>query len=59
MSLLKDDMFDEAGGGRGGGCCVVHSCVVLAVLLCLVLSGVNEHDNTLQRYCHVHSLQTR
>jgi hypothetical protein len=43
----------------GGGCCVVHSCVVVAVLLCLVLSGVNEHDNTLQRYCHVHSSQTR
>jgi hypothetical protein len=33
--------------------------VVVAVLVCLVLSGVNEYDNTLQRYCHVHSSQTR
>jgi hypothetical protein len=33
--------------------------VVVAVFVCLVLSGLNEHDNTLQRYCHVHSSQTR
>jgi hypothetical protein len=33
--------------------------VVVAVLVCLVMAGVNEHDNTLQRYCHVHSSQTR
>ena len=33
--------------------------VVVAVLVCLVMSGVNEHDNTLQRYIHVHSSQTR
>ena len=28
-------------------------------LVCLVLSGLNEHGNTFVRYYHVHSLQTR
>ncbi len=29
-------------------------------LVCLVLSGLNEHDNnTFERYYHAHSLQTR
>ena len=28
-------------------------------LVCLVLSALNENDNTLERYYHVHSLQTR
>ena len=28
-------------------------------LVCLVLSGLNEHDNTFERYYHVDSLQTR
>ena len=46
-------------GGRGGGRWWSKACVAVAFLLCLVLSGVNEHDNTVQRYCHVHSSQTR
>ncbi len=28
-------------------------------LVGIVLSGLNEHDNTFERYYHVHSLQTR
>ena len=51
--------FQVVGGVEGGWGWWSKACVAVAVLVCLVLSGVNEHDNTLQRYYHVHSSQTR
>ena len=56
---LTFQLVGGVGGGEGGRRWWSKACAAVAVLVCLVLSGVNEYDNTLQRYYHVHSSQTR
>ncbi len=51
-------MVSVARGEAGGWLGWRKACVAVAVLVWLVLSGVNEHDNTFQRYYHFHSSQT-